>query len=81
MMSIQSKLRELIHSRAEGEHDAGHADAHKSHAVPAPGHPTGAEGGDDSPAADTSPALPAHDGSPLGDTDQHSQAYRPSERS
>jgi hypothetical protein len=79
-MSIQSKLRELLHSRAERDNYAGHGEAQHSHAAPVPGHPTGAEGGDDSPAADTSPALPAKDGSPLGDTDQHSKAYRPSER-
>lgn len=36
-----------------------------------PGEP-GAEGGSQSPAADTLPALPADDDSPLGDTDQHS---------
>jgi hypothetical protein len=29
---------------------------------------------DDSPAADTPPAAPADDDSPLGDTDQHSDA-------
>lgn len=33
----------------------------------------GAEGGSDSPDADTPPGLPSHDDdSPLGDTDQHS---------
>ncbi len=32
----------------------------------------GAEGGSRSPAADTPPALPSDDDSPLGDTDQHS---------
>jgi hypothetical protein len=37
-----------------------------------PGEP-GAEGGSDSPAADTPPALPSNDDSPLGDTDQHSE--------
>lgn len=34
--------------------------------------PGGAEGGDDSPSADRPPGLPADDGTPLGDTDQHS---------
>jgi hypothetical protein len=34
----------------------------------------GAEGGADSPAADTLPGAPADDDSPLGDTDQHSDA-------
>jgi len=38
-------------------------------------HPrTGAVGGDESPAADTPIGLPAKDGSPLGDSDQHSTA-------
>ena len=32
----------------------------------------GARGGDESPNADTLPAAPADDGTPLGDTDQHS---------
>lgn len=32
----------------------------------------GAEGGDDSPAADALPSHPSRDSSPLGDTDQHS---------
>jgi hypothetical protein len=36
--------------------------------------PGGAEGGDQSPAADTPPGLPASDNSPLGDTDQHSSS-------
>lgn len=36
--------------------------------------PGGAEGGDESPAADTLGALPADDGAPLGDTDQHSSS-------
>jgi hypothetical protein len=34
----------------------------------------GAEGGADSPAADKLPGLPADDDSPVGDTDQHSDA-------
>ena len=34
----------------------------------------GAEGGSTSPAADTLPGAPANDDSPLGDTDQHSDA-------
>ncbi len=34
----------------------------------------GAEGGSQSPAADTPPALPSDDDSELGDTDQHSDA-------
>jgi hypothetical protein len=34
----------------------------------------GAEGGSDSPAADTPPAFPSEDDSELGDTDQHSDA-------
>ena len=34
----------------------------------------GAEGGADSPAADTPPALPSEDDSELGDTDQHSKS-------
>jgi hypothetical protein len=34
----------------------------------------GAEGGDHSDAADKPPAAPADDDSPLGDTDQHSNA-------
>jgi hypothetical protein len=38
-----------------------------------PGTP-GAEGGEQSPAADALPAEPADDDSPLGDTDQHSNA-------
>jgi hypothetical protein len=38
-----------------------------------PGEP-GAEGGSDSPAADTPPAVPSEDESELGDTDQHSDA-------
>lgn len=32
----------------------------------------GARGGDESPNADRLPAAPADDGTPLGDTDQHS---------
>ena len=36
-----------------------------------PGEP-GAEGGSQSPAADTLPGMPAGDDSPVGDTDQHS---------
>ncbi|MBS1870306.1 MAG: hypothetical protein JSS99_11650 [Actinobacteria bacterium] len=32
----------------------------------------GARGGDESPSADRPPAAPADDGTPLGDTDQHS---------
>lgn len=36
-----------------------------------PGEP-GAEGGAQSPAADTLPGMPADDDSELGDTDQHS---------
>ncbi len=35
---------------------------------------TGAEGGSDSPAADSLPGVPADDDSPAGDTDQHSDA-------
>ncbi len=38
-----------------------------------PGVP-GAEGGSDSKSADVPPGLPADDDSPLGDTDQHSNA-------
>ena len=38
-----------------------------------PGEP-GAEGGSGSPAADLPPGWPAGDDSPLGDTDQHSDA-------
>ena len=38
-----------------------------------PGEP-GAEGGADSPAKDQLPGAPADDDSPLGDTDQHSDA-------
>jgi hypothetical protein len=34
----------------------------------------GAEGGAESPAADQLPGLPADDDTPLGDTDQHSDA-------
>ena len=34
----------------------------------------GAEGGSKSPAADKLPGAPADDDSPLGDTDQHSDA-------
>jgi hypothetical protein len=34
----------------------------------------GAEGGADSPSADSLPGEPADDDSPLGDTDQHSDA-------
>lgn len=34
----------------------------------------GAEGGDESENKDTPPAVPADDDSPLGDTDQHSNA-------
>jgi hypothetical protein len=34
----------------------------------------GAEGGSESPATDTPPALPSDDDSELGDTDQHSSA-------
>jgi hypothetical protein len=37
--------------------------------------PGGAEGGDDSPSARRI-ALPSHDGTPWGDTDQHSSAAR-----
>jgi len=37
--------------------------------------PGGAEGGDDSPSAHRI-ALPSRDGTPLGDTDQHSSAAR-----
>jgi hypothetical protein len=36
-----------------------------------PGEP-GARGGDESPNADRLPAAPTDDGTPLGDTDQHS---------
>jgi hypothetical protein len=32
----------------------------------------GARGGDDSPSADSLPAAPSDDDTPLGDTDQHS---------
>jgi hypothetical protein len=42
-------------------------------ASPQPGEP-GAEGGDESPAADAPPGRPADDDSELGDTDQHSNA-------
>jgi hypothetical protein len=38
-----------------------------------PGEP-GSAGGSQSPAADKLPAAPADDDSPLGDTDQHSDA-------
>jgi hypothetical protein len=38
-----------------------------------PGEP-GAEGGSKSPAADKLPGAPADDDSPVGDTDQHSNA-------
>jgi hypothetical protein len=34
----------------------------------------GAEGGEESDAANKPPAVPADDDSPLGDTDQHSDA-------
>jgi hypothetical protein len=34
----------------------------------------GSEGGDGSENKDTPPAVPADDSSPLGDTDQHSNA-------
>ena len=34
----------------------------------------GAEGGDESPAADVHPGRPSDDDSELGDTDQHSNA-------
>ena len=34
----------------------------------------GAEGGDESPAADVHPSRPSDDDSELGDTDQHSDA-------
>jgi hypothetical protein len=34
----------------------------------------GAEGGSDSPAADSLPGMPSDDDSALGDTDQHSDA-------
>lgn len=34
----------------------------------------GAEGGSESPSADKPPGAPADDDSPLGDTDQHSDA-------
>ena len=34
----------------------------------------GAEGGSESPSADQLPGTPADDDSPLGDTDQHSNA-------
>jgi hypothetical protein len=34
----------------------------------------GAEGGADSPSADKLPGAPAKDESPVGDTDQHSDA-------
>lgn len=37
--------------------------------------PGGAEGGDDSPSAHRI-ALPSHDGTPWGDTDQHSSSAR-----
>jgi hypothetical protein len=80
-MSIQSRIRDLLQGRDGRGNYAGHKDARRSHTAPKPGHPVGAEGGDDSPSADKPPALPADDGSPLGDTDQHSQAYRPSEGS
>jgi hypothetical protein len=79
-MSIQTKLRELLQSRGGRDRYAGHVEAEHSSQVPPPGHPVGAEGGDDSPSADRAPGVPAGDNSPLGDTDQHSQAYRPSER-
>ena len=35
---------------------------------------TGAEGGSDSAAKDKPPSVPADDGSPVGDTDRHSNA-------
>ena len=73
-MSIQSKLRELLQSRGGRDRYAGHAEAERSTKVPPPGHPTGAEGGDDSPSVDKAPGVPAGDNSPLGDTDQHSTA-------
>ena len=41
--------------------------------TPEPGAP-GAEGGDESPAADAHPGRPSDDDSALGDTDQHSNA-------
>lgn len=74
-MSIRSRVRELV-QRGVREEYRGHAVSVHSCRVPTTGDPTGAEGGDASPAADRPPALPAHDGAPLGDTDQHSQAYR-----
>jgi hypothetical protein len=35
----------------------------------------GAQGGSQSPSADRLPGAPADDDAPLGDTDQHSDAY------
>jgi hypothetical protein len=51
----------------EQDHDQQDQDAPENE----PGEP-GARGGSDSPNADTLPAAPADDGTPLGDTDQHS---------
>ncbi|MGI8863797.1 MAG: hypothetical protein ACR2JH_05255 [Solirubrobacteraceae bacterium] len=53
------------------------SDPQREHPEEAPeDHPEepGAEGGSDSPAADSLPGEPADDDSELGDTDQHSDA-------
>jgi hypothetical protein len=49
---------------------------HEHSGEPPENHPDepGAEGGTDSPAADSLPGAPSDDDSPLGDTDQHSDA-------
>jgi len=73
-MSIQSKLTQLLRGSKERlEREARTGTSRRPPEEPLPG---GAEGGDQSPAADTPPAFPAGDDSPLGDTDQHSQAHR-----
>jgi hypothetical protein len=63
----------------EEEHERNHAPGSQSEQDAAPQPVTGPEqdtsaGGDDSSTADRLPGLPSEDDSPLGDTDQHSEA-------
>lgn len=69
----QRGRRQVPEERRQAPEERRHAPEERRHTAPEdePGEP-GAEGGSQSPAADTLPALPADDDSPLGDTDQHS---------
>jgi len=57
------------------EHEQAHEDPERGAPEDEPGEP-GAEGGSRSPSADRPPGAPADDDAPLGDTDQHSDAYQ-----